>query len=446
MGCNVMRMVDIIYKKREGYELTRDELRFVVEGYTKDQIPDYQVASLLMAIYFKDLSNKEIFYLTEAMMMSGDVIDLSDIDGIKVDKHSTGGVGDTTTLIVGPLVAACGVPVAKMSGRGLGHTGGTIDKLESIRGFQVEMSDKRFIDIVNRVKLSVIGQSADLAPADKKLYALRDVTATVDNIGLIASSIMSKKLAAGTDAILLDVKIGSGAFMKNEEQGLILAQQMVDIGEQAKKNTVAILTDMNQPLGNAVGNSLEVKEAIQTLKNEGPQDLKQLCVYLASNMVLLAEKAKNIEEALEMVNDKLVSGKAFEKFKEFIAAQGGDLSVIDDPSLLPKAKYIYSVKAKADGYIETIKADEIGLAALILGAGRESKHSVIDLSAGLILHGRIGDKILENQPIATLYTNMDMKLEQASSIVNGAFCFSKEQVQLPKLIKAIVSSQGIKNM
>ena len=441
-----MRMVDIIYKKREGYELTKDEIRYVIESYTKDLVPDYQVASLLMAIYFKDLSKNEIFYLTEAMMLSGDVIDLSAIDGIKVDKHSTGGVGDTTTLIVGPLVAACGVPVAKMSGRGLGHTGGTIDKLESIKGFKVEISNKKFIDIVNRVKLSVIGQSGDLAPADKKLYALRDVTATVDNIGLIASSIMSKKLAAGTDAILLDVKIGSGAFMKDLNHGLLLAQHMVEIGEQAKKKTVAILTDMSQPLGNAVGNSLEVKEAIQVLRNEGPADLKKLCIYLAGNMVLLANKAKSLEEALEMVRDKLESGKAFDKFKEFVMAQGGDRSVIDEPSNLPEAKYIYTVHAKAGGYVEGIKADDIGLAALILGAGRESKDAIIDLSAGLILHGRIGDKILDNEPIATLYTNDEFKLEQASSMVLDAFRFSKEKVELPKLIKAMVSSEGIKNM
>ena len=438
-----MRMVDIIFKKREGLELTKDEINFFVEGYTNDIIPDYQASAFLMAIYFRGLNQNEIFHLTEAMMRSGEVIDLSSIHGVKVDKHSTGGVGDTTTLIIGPLVAACGVPVAKMSGRGLGHTGGTIDKLESIKGFSVEMSIDRFIDTVNKVKLSVIGQSMDLAPADKKLYALRDVTATVDNVGLIASSIMSKKLAAGADAIVLDVKIGSGAFMKGLHQGIELAKTMVDIGVQAKKKTIALLTDMSQPLGYAVGNSLEVSEAIQVLNNEGPEDLKELCIYIAGNMVLLANKAHSLEEAMDLVTSKLISGEALGKLKDFVRAQGGDATIIDDTSRLPVSRYQFEVRSEKNGNIASIKADAIGYAALILGAGRESKESKIDLTAGLVLHKKIGDEVSKNDVLATLYTNKEEAIIQAKNVLLSSIQYSTSYVEKPKLIKAIVTSNGV---
>lgn len=437
-------MYDLIYKKREGQELTQDEINFFINKYTDGSIPDYQVSAMLMAIYFRGMSKKETYYLTEAMRFSGDVVDLSGIEGIKVDKHSTGGVGDTTTLVVGPLVASCGIPVAKMSGRGLGHTGGTIDKLESIPGFNVEMSTEQFIHTVNRVKLAVIGQSGDLAPADKKLYALRDVTATVDNIGLIASSIMSKKLAAGSNAIMLDVKFGSGAFMKTLEEGIELAKEMVDIGNSANRETIALLTSMQQPLGNAVGNALEVKEAIDTLNNKGPADLEALCIHLASYMLLLAKKIKTINEGIEITTQKLRSGEAFAKFKEFIQAQGGDISVIDDTNRLPKAKYVKPIKATAEGYIQMMKTNEIGLAALVLGAGRENKESAIDLSAGLQMHKKIGDQVAVGDPIATVYTNKQESIEQASHIVLNSLKLSKESVPTPKLIQAIVSKDQIK--
>lgn len=439
-----MRMYDMIYKKREGQELTQEEINFFINKYTEGSIPDYQVSAMLMAIYFRGMSKKETYYLTEAMRFSGDVIDLSGIEGIKVDKHSTGGVGDTTTLVVGPLVASCGVPVAKMSGRGLGHTGGTIDKLESIPGFNVEMSIEQFIHTVNHVKLAVTGQSGDLAPADKKLYALRDVTATVDNIGLIASSIMSKKLAAGSNAIILDVKIGSGAFMKTLDDGIELAKEMVDIGHSANRETIALLTNMEQPLGNAVGNALEVKEAIDTLNNKGPADLEELCVHLASYMLLMSKKTKSINEGIKIITQKLKSGEAFEKFKEFIQAQGGDISVIDDISRLPQAKYVTKIKATSAGYIQAIKTNEIGLAALALGAGRENKAASIDLSAGLQMHKKIGEQVLVGDTIATIHTNKKESIEQASNMILNALELSKNSISKPKLIQAIVSKDEIK--
>ncbi|AOT68131.1 pyrimidine-nucleoside phosphorylase [Geosporobacter ferrireducens] len=438
-----MRMYDVIYKKRQGMVLNKEEIEFFVTGYTNGTIPDYQASALMMAIYFNKMSKEETFYLTDAMMRSGDQIDLSQIEGIKVDKHSTGGVGDTTTLIVGPLVAACGVPVAKMSGRGLGHTGGTIDKLESIKGFHVEISNEEFLRNVNQIKLAVIGQSGDLAPADKKLYALRDVTATVDNISLIASSIMSKKLAAGANAILLDVKVGSGAFMKDFDSAVSLAMEMVEIGKAMGRETIAVLTDMDQPLGYAVGNSLEVQEAIEVLNNRGPEDLRTLCVKLASYMVLLAKKANTLAEAEATVIEMLDSGAALKKFKAFIQAQGGDLTAIDHPQQLPKARYKRNVVASVNGYIQSIKADDIGVAALSLGAGRETKDSTIDLAAGVMMYKKVGDLIKRGDVIAELHANNESKLDVANTTITNAITYSDRKVEKLKLIKAVVTDKGI---
>lgn len=402
-----MRMVDIIENKRDGKELTTEEIQFFTTGYTEGSIPDYQVSALLMAIYFNGMTEKERADLTIAMVDSGDKIDLSKIEGIKVDKHSTGGVGDTTTLVLGPLVAAVGVPVAKMSGRGLGHTGGTIDKLESVSGFHVEIESEEFIKLVNQNKIAVIGQSGNLTPADKKLYALRDVTATVNSIPLIASSIMSKKIAAGADAIVLDVKTGAGAFMKTLDDSRELAGAMVRIGNNVGRNTMAVISDMSQPLGYAVGNALEVKEAIDTLKGIGPKDLTELCLTLGSYMVYLGKKANSLEEAREMLLEVIKNGKALATFKTFLASQGGDASIVDHPEKLPQAKYIFELEAKADGYVAEIVADEIGTAAMLLGAGRATKESVIDLAVGLILRKKIGDEVKKGESLVTIYSNFE---------------------------------------
>ena len=433
-----MRMVDIIEKKREGQELTTEEIRFFIQGYTDGSIPDYQVSSLLMATYFQDMSERERADLTMAMVESGDQIDLSDIEGIKVDKHSTGGVGDTTTLVLGPLVAAVGVPVAKMSGRGLGHTGGTIDKLEAIDGFHVELSTEQFAEQVNRIKLAVIGQSGNLTPADKKLYALRDVTATVSSIPLIASSIMSKKIAAGADAIVLDVKTGDGAFMKTVEDSKKLAHAMVQIGKNVGRNTMAIISDMNQPLGYAIGNALEVKEAIDTLRGEGPEDLTELCLTLGSQMVVLGNKAKTIEEARTKLEEVIQNGKALEVFKEFIESQGGNPSVVDDPSLLPQAKYTFEVPAKEQGYVSHIVADEIGTAAMLLGAGRATKDSVIDLAVGIILHKKVGDSVKEGDSLATIYANQE-EVKEVIEKIYANISLSENEVKAPELIEEIIT-------
>ncbi|CQR48442.1 Pyrimidine-nucleoside phosphorylase [Paraliobacillus sp. PM-2] len=400
-----MRMVDIIAKKRDGKELSKEEIDFIVTGYTNDEIPDYQMSALAMALYFQDMTKEERVHLTMAMVESGDQIDLSDIEGIKVDKHSTGGVGDTTTLILAPLVAALDVPVAKMSGRGLGHTGGTIDKLESIEGFQVELNSQTFNQLVNQNKIAVVGQSGNLTPADKKLYSLRDVTATVNSIPLIASSIMSKKIASGADAIVLDVKTGSGAFMKDLEDAKALAKAMVEIGNGAGRNTIAVISDMNQPLGMAIGNALEVKEAIDTLNGNGPSDLHELCLTLGSQMVYLANKADSIDQARMLLEEVMESGKAIEKFKTFVASQGGNASVVDDPSKLPTAANQIEVKAKRDGYVTEIVADEIGIAASMLGAGRMTKESIIDLAVGLVLNKKVGDAVQEGETIVTIHSN-----------------------------------------
>lgn len=432
-----MRMVDIIEKKRDGQELTTAEINFFIEGYTKGEIPDYQASALAMAIYFQDMNDRERADLTRAMVESGDTIDLSAIDGVKVDKHSTGGVGDTTTLVLAPLVASLGVPVAKMSGRGLGHTGGTIDKLESIAGFHVELTREQFIDLVNRDKVAVIGQSGNLTPADKKLYALRDVTGTVNSIPLIASSIMSKKIAAGADAIVLDVKTGDGAFMKTQEDAEELAHAMVRIGNHVGRKTIAIISDMSQPLGFAIGNALEVKEAIETLQGKGPKDLTELVLTLGSQMVILAGKAKTSEEAKEMLLDAIHSGKALAKFKEFLANQGGDASIVDDLTKLPQAKYKIELPAKQSGYISRMVADEIGVASMILGAGRATKEDVIDLAVGLVLHKKVGDKVEEGESILTIYSNRENVEDVKQKLYDNIFI--ADTATAPTLIHTIIT-------
>lgn len=390
-----MRMVDIIEKKRDGHTLSKEEIEFFIKGYTKGDIPDYQASSLAMAIFFQDMNEEERAAMTMAMVNSGDRIDLSQIHGTKVDKHSTGGVGDTTTLVLAPLVASVGVPVAKMSGRGLGHTGGTIDKLESVKGFNVEISEEDFIKLVNDNQVAVIGQSGNLTPADKKLYALRDVTGTVNSIPLIASSIMSKKIAAGADAIVLDVKTGSGAFMKTLEDAEALAHAMVSIGNNVGRNTMAIISDMSQPLGRAIGNALELQEAIDTLKGQGPDDLTELVLTLGSQMVVLAGKASTLDEARQLLESAIHTGQALEKFKTFISNQGGDASIVDHPEQLPRARYQIHFQAQKDGMITEMIANEIGVASMMLGAGRQTKEDVIDLGVGIVLNKRSATVLLK---------------------------------------------------
>ncbi|HAQ0822946.1 TPA: pyrimidine-nucleoside phosphorylase [Enterococcus faecium] len=400
-----MRMVDLIEKKRDGNELSKEEIEYIVTNYTNGKIPDYQVSALLMAIFYQDMTNEEITNLTLVIANSGDVIDLSSLEGIKVDKHSTGGVGDTTTLILAPLVASVGVTVAKMSGRGLGYTGGTLDKLEAIPGFQIELSDEEFVRIVNESKVAVIGQSGNLAPADKKLYALRDVTATVDSLPLIASSIMSKKIAAGADAIVLDVTTGDGAFMKNIEDARRLAKTMTSIGKLANRETVAVISDMSEPLGEAIGNSLEVVEAIETLQGNGPEDLVEMCYALGSQMVVLAGKAKTTDEARTLLQEALESGKALAKFKEMIQNQGGDPAIVEHPERILTARYTMELPAKQSGVVSKIVANELGIAAMMLGAGRKTKEEDIDHAVGLKLHKKIGDTVTKGESLLTIYSN-----------------------------------------
>ena len=432
-----MRMVDIIEKKRDGQILTKEEIEFFIEGYTNGDTPDYQASSLAMAIFFQDMNEEERAALTMAMVNSGDVIDLSKINGIKVDKHSTGGVGDTTTLVLAPLVAAVGVPVAKMSGRGLGHTGGTIDKLESIDGFHVEISEADFIKIVNEDQVAVIGQTGNLTPADKKLYALRDVTGTVNSIPLIASSIMSKKIAAGADAIVLDVKTGNGAFMKTLEDAEALAHAMVSIGNNVGRNTMAIISDMSQPLGRAIGNALELKEAIDTLNGQGPEDLTELVLTLGSQMVVLAERANTLEEARQLLNEAIENGSALDKFKTFLENQGGDASVVNSPELLPTAEYQIDYKAKSSGVVSELIANEIGVASMMLGAGRQTKDDDIDLSVGIVLNKKVGDKVNVGESLLTIHSNREnvddviKKLDESIEI--------KAQAKTPTLIHKIIT-------
>lgn len=432
-----MRMYDIIEKKRDGKELDYEEISFFIKGYTEGGIPDYQAAALLMAIFLKGMNARETADLTELMADSGDMVDLSGIKGIKVDKHSTGGVGDKTTLVLAPIVAACGVPVAKMSGRGLGHTGGTIDKLESVRGFRTALTREEFIDNVREIGISIAGQTGNLAPADKKLYALRDVTATVNNISLIASSIMSKKIAAGADRILLDVKTGSGAFMKTLEQSLELARAMVNIGKKVGRKTAAIITDMDVPLGNAVGNSLEVIEAIETLKGRGPADLEEVSFELASKMLELAEVG-DIESCRGKVRAAVKDGSALAKFAEMVRRQGGDDSVAEDYGAFDMASIKYDVISEQNGYIESIKTDSLGIAAMILGAGRETKESTIDYSAGIVLSKKTGMEVRKGDLLATLYTNDREKIAEAEKVLRRSFSFSDHAPAGRPLILAYV--------
>lgn len=434
-----MNMVDIIQKKRDGGKLSHDEIKYFVDGYTKGTVVDYQASALLMTFFFQNLDHDEIFYLTDAMKNSGDIVDLSDIKGIKVDKHSTGGVGDKTTLIVAPLAAACGVPVAKMSGRGLGFTGGTVDKMESIPGMRTTLSEKEFVDLVNSIGISVIGQTGHIAPADKKIYALRDVTATVDNLGLIASSVMSKKLAAGSDAIVLDVKCGNGAFMETLEDATNLGEIMVEIGKNAGKKTVAVITDMSQPLGNGVGNSIEVIEAIDTLKGNGPEDITVLSIELASQMLILGNIENDYHNAKARVNKALNSGEALEKFNEFVKGQGGNPDVCMNYELFGNAKFSKDIISEETGYITQISAGTIGLASQRSGAGRATKDDVIDMSAGIILAQKVGAYVSENQVLATVYGESEFKVDEALALAKTAYKINSDPPKKESLIKKIIA-------
>ena len=433
-----LNMTDLILKKRDGGKLTQAEIKYFVKGVSDGSIPDYQAAALLMAIYFQKMDKEETFELASAMRYSGDVIDLSGIRGIKVDKHSTGGVGDKTTLIVAPLAAACGVPIAKMSGRGLGFTGGTVDKMEAIPGFRTAMEPDEFIQQVNDIGIAVVGQTAHLTPADKKLYALRDVTGTVENLSLISSSIMSKKLASGSDAIVLDVKCGHGAFMESEEAAAELGNTMCEIGTAAGKRTVAVITDMNQPLGCAVGNSLEVIEAIEVLKGKGPADITELSLKLAGIMIYLGGRAKTVGEGEIMAQQALQGHGGLEKLRNFISKQGGDARVIDDYTLFPAASVQRDFVATGYGYVQAIDARAIGMASQRTGAGREKKEDSIDFAAGIYLHKKVGDKIAKGDIIATVYGNNKKKVEAAVKEVAAAYTLGQEKVEAPKLVKQVL--------
>lgn len=433
-----MRMYDLILKKKQGKELTKEEIYYMIEGFTKGDIPDYQMSAMTMAICFQGMSKRETVDLTLAMRDSGDVLNLDAIEGIKVDKHSTGGVGDKVSLVLTPMIAALGIPVAKMSGRGLGHTGGTIDKLESIEGFSTEMTEEVFIRNVNSIKVAIAGQTANLAPADKKLYALRDVTATVDQMSLIASSIMSKKLASGADAIVLDVKTGNGAFMQKEEDAVALAKAMVDIGKRAGKKTVALITDMDEPLGNAVGNALEVKEAIESLKGNGPADFMEVVIGLGKQMLVLAGRAESEEIAEALLKETIDCRSAYKKFQEFVEAQGGNVEQILHPDLLPKAKYVIPVLAETEGNVQRILAQEIGIACMMLGGGRETKESIIDPAVGIILNKKIGDGVKKGDVLAYIHANDREKAITAAAKIKAAYQMSTEKVARPVMIKQLI--------
>lgn len=408
-----MRIYDIIKKKRDGLSLSTEEINYFISNYTKGNIPDYQVSALLMAIFINKMNERETFDLTKAMVDSGDTFDLSSIRGIKVDKHSTGGVGDTTTLILGPMIAAAGVPFVKMSGRGLGHTGGTLDKLESIKGFKVELTNEEFSKIANDVNLAICSQTGNITPADKKLYALRDVTATVDNLSLIAASIMSKKLAIKSDAIILDVKVGLGAFMKSLKDATKLAEEMVRIGSSYGRETVAVVTNMDEPLGRTIGNALEVEEAINTLNGKGPDDLMEVCLTLGSKLLVLAKKASDESNGREILLGTIQSGSALEKFKQMVGLQGGDVSYVEDTSLLPKAKYIIEVKSEKKGFVKSLNAEQIGECALILGAGRDTKETKLDLAVGIVLNKKVDDEVGKGETLAYIHAN---NLEKGNEI------------------------------
>lgn len=433
-----MRMYDLILKKKQGGELSTDEIRYMIEGFTEGSIPDYQMSAMTMAICFRGMTPRETVDLTLAMRDSGDVLDLSGIKGVKVDKHSTGGVGDKTSLALTPIIAALGVPVAKMSGRGLGHTGGTIDKLECFDGFTTALSEEQFAGNVNTIGIAIAGQTANLAPADKKLYALRDVTATVDQMSLIASSIMSKKLASGSDAIVLDVKTGNGAFMKKLEDSRALAKEMVSIGTMAGKKTVAVITDMDQPLGRAVGNSLEVREAIDTLRGEGPADFKEVVFALGSQMLTLAGRAADEKEARALMEGVIEDGSALDKFAQFVRAQGGDAAPVYDTSLLPVAGKTLEVTAKESGYVHRILAEDIGIACMTLGGGRETKESAIDLSVGIILEKKNGDAVSDGEVLATIYGNDDAKMQAAYEKIAHAYEIAKEPAAFVPVVREYI--------
>lgn len=437
-----MRLYDLIVKKRDGLELSKQEIEFIIHNFVEGNIPDYQMSAFLMAVYLKGMSNQEVSHLTMAMAESGDTVDLSSISGIKADKHSTGGVGDKTTLIVAPIVASCGVKMAKMSGRGLGYTGGTIDKLESIPNFRTNLSQSEFFEQVNTIGLALMSQSGNITPADKMIYALRDVTATVESIPLIASSIMSKKLAAGADCIVLDVKVGTGAFMKDLKQGIELAQTMVSIGQAHQKKVSAILTSMDNPLGYAVGNSLEVIEAMEVLKGKDSEDLQYLCKQLAAQILYLSEKG-TLQECFEMVEQSISSGKAFALWKKMIAAQGGDISVLEDYTRFSTAKYIHSVSCCQEGYISQIDAEKIGMVSLLLGAGREIKDSKIDFEAGVLFHKQVGDSFTKGEILATLYTQREETILPAEQMLLSAYTFQKEKPVPKPLLLATVTQEGV---
>jgi pyrimidine-nucleoside phosphorylase len=432
-------LLELIKKKRDGLVLDKVDIEKIVNGFVSGQIPDYQVAAWLMAVYFQGLNDEETAYLTDAMMRSGDLINLSSIPGIKVDKHSTGGVGDKTTLVLAPLVAAAGVPVAKMSGRGLGHTGGTLDKLESIPGFNVNLSREDFIEMVKEHHIAICSQNAKLVPADKKLYALRDVTGTVDNISLIASSVMSKKLACGADAIVIDLKIGDGAFIKTIDDAEKLAEIMISTAKRMDRKLVAVISSMEEPLGFAIGNAMEVKEAIDTLKGHGPEDLTKLCLELGSHMLILAGKVQDIESGKELLSNLIASGAAFEKFKELVINQNGDVNTIIDPSLLPNAKFAYAYKSKTSGFISHLSAMDIGLASVALGAGRETKESPIDYAAGIILKKKVGDKIEIGDELAILYADDETFFAKAEKYMDLTYQISPVSPQMQNLILKVIA-------
>jgi len=432
-----MRIYDIIAKKRDGLELTKEEIEFFIKEFTKGNITDYQASALLMAICIRGMNIKETSYMTKEMAASGDMTDLSMINGIKVDKHSTGGVGDKTSLIVAPIVASFGVPVAKMSGRGLGHTGGTIDKLESIKGFNTSLSQEEFVNNVNSINMALVGQTGNLVPADKKLYALRDVTATVESIPLIAASIMSKKIAGGADAIVLDVKCGSGAFMKTLGEATELAKTMVQIGNEVNRKTIALITNMNEPLGFNIGNALEIKEVVETLKGNGPKDLENICIELATQMLCLAQKGSE-QELREKVKEKIQNGEALNKFREFVQAQGGDTEFINNLELLPKAEYIVKIKSESAGYIKAINTEALGSTLVMMGGGRTKKDDVIDYSVGLIVHKKIGDFVSENDEIAEIHINDKSNIDEVIEKIKKSYSYSKEEVQKSDIIYSII--------